>query len=267
MIPFVLDTIEMNSGRYDANNAIWYVEETDWFDAPAYRQSIIDLDLDHGSIVARSNLDRRTVHFAGVCKAKSEAAVWKSRARLLAALTTFTAPKIVKATEYGTTKQSSYWATSGTQITMIPGGFRFDISILCEDPRRYAVLATSIPSVSSGANTVIFPQGSFPSEPTILVSNIPFGAVNTNVITITNSFGGSSLGTFRLDSFESPVGETDVTINVSARTVVGATGVNRFSAINTGSAVWPVLQPGGPNTLSFTGTTYAMNGSFKDVWL
>lgn len=270
MIPFQFQDVAMNNdSQIDHNGAMWFVVETDYFDMPEFRQTVIDRSLGHGAVMARSNLGRRIIRFSGVCRVKGvEGNIWKSRERLLAQLSTFTGPKLLVVDEYGIEKTMTYWGTGAPSITIAPGGFSFEFSILCEDPRKYGYdFVFGASNIASGSNQNFRTQGSFVSTPILIISGIPSSAGATNTITISNTFGGSSLGTMSIASFVSSAGETSLTMNVAARTLVSNLGINRYGAISPSTNTWPELQPEGPNTLAFTGSGYNMNVAYKDTWL
>lgn len=271
MIRWTLDTIDMNTGKPDSSGASWWVTDSTWFDAPDMRQNIIDRSLGHGSIMASSFMDRRRVMISGVCRVVgTEDNVWRSRDRFMAALTTFTAPKNLAVNEYGPTKNMSYWSASGATVQITPGGFTWSVVLICEDPRKYSSVTTTSSNIASGANATIIPYGTFQTPPIFTVLNIASGA-NTANITITDTVGGSLIGTLQVLSYLSAVGETKLVIDAMNRTVQGtnSTGgnvVNRYGSLNTASMSWFDLMAAN-NVIAFTGTSYAAQVSWRDAWL
>ena len=272
MTVFILDNIEMNTGLKDVNGAQWYITDTSgWFDAPDMRQTIIDRSLGHGSIVASSFMDKRRILLTGVCKVTgTEDNFWRSRDRLLAAVTTFSAAKMLTVSEYGTTKQLAYWGASGTQIGVSAGSFSFTITLVCENPVKYSPVTTIAPVMASGTAMNISVAGGFPSPAIYSIANIAAGS--STPVLIQNSFGGSTIGTIQIASYAPAAGETNLVIDVMNRTVQGMNAakgnvVNRYGSLSAASLIWFDLQPGANNTLSYTGVNTTMVPSYKDAWL
>ena len=272
MTVFILDNIEMNTGLKDVNGAQWYITDTSgWFDAPDMRQTIIDRSLGHGSIVASSFMDKRRILLTGMCKVTgTEDNFWRSRDRLLAAVTTFSASKMLTVSEYGISKQMAYWGASGTQIGVSPGSFTFTITLVCENPVKYSPITTYAAAMTSGTSANIFTYGGFASPAIYSVSNVTAG--NSSMVLIQNSYGGSTIGTIQVLSYVPASGETNLVIDVMNRTVQGMNAakgnvVNRYGSLSAASLVWFDLQPSANNTLSYTGVSQTMIPSYRDAWL
>jgi hypothetical protein len=264
--------IRMNDPHPDASGATWWVTGTSgWFDSPSLRQTIIDRDLSSGSLMASSVLDRRTVHLSGTARVVgTEDNVWRSRDRLLAALTTLASTKVLAVNEGGIIKTQAYWAGGAVSISIEPGGLEFDIPMVMEDPAKYSPYASFVSNITTGSPVVVSPLGSYDTYPVMTVTGITPLVATYPIIRITGSAqSGSANGYVSFGSYVPAANETKLVIDFVKKTIVGMNSSNVVIANRYGNAVvkWFPFQFGG-NDLSYIGPPgTSLTASYKDAWL
>ena len=204
-----------------------------------------------------------------MCRAKGpESNIWRSRDRLVAALATFTAPRLLWVNEFGTSKQMYVWAADGAAININPGGFTFDMTLTAEDPRKYSPYVIASASQASSTTISVQQQGNFASPPFFTVA-IGSGTT-TSPITISAVSGGVTLGSLSIASYTKLATETVLIIDDANRTIIGKNAgatvmTNRYGSLSPAST-WFDLATGATD-VTFVGVGHTMFTSYRDTWI
>lgn len=171
MIEVTLNGLGMNTGVPDPDGSLWYVTEWDGWDAPDLRQSTIDPSLTDGTLVTESLYGGRTISLTGQCKATSEANFWKSWNKIASLVSTYVPSPLVVTEDVQ--KQCAVVMTGSPPKLAITGvgHFEWNLQVLANDPRKYAVTESSV-SVGSGATVSVINGGTTSTFPLISASGV-----------------------------------------------------------------------------------------------
>jgi hypothetical protein len=185
MIRFDLGDLSLNTGIPDAQGSLWYATEFEGWAGPSLRQTTVDPTARHGTLLAENLLGSRAITLSGICKAQNADAMWDSYNYLLALtnnlyeeqrLTVYErVPKFVKVVQ-----------GDAPEVQIGLGShFPFTLTLLANDPLKYAVEESSV-TIGSGGTGIVTNEGTFPATPRI---------VTGGSVSLTNTTTGGRLYT------------------------------------------------------------------------
>ena len=244
-----LGSIDFNNGVADANGSLWYVTEWEGWDSAGLRQSFEEPTSRHGSVVTESMLGARYVSLTGVCKAPNSAAFWTSYNRLSGVTAVLRTPIDLTVTE--DVAKTLYVIRSGNVRKRLIGNsaFGFDISLVAQDPLKYAAAGAPVAIAAAGSQTLTN-SGTFQS--TRLVVTLTSGGT----VALVNNATGQTFGT------GDTVAASGTVYDFHTRTALSGT-VNRYHEIAPSSQWW-ALAPG-TNIIDNDGTA-AVSITYRSAW-
>lgn len=237
-----LGDIDFNLFTPDDDGVTWYAALDGWDQIPQ-RVASIDRPTDHGEITLDNKYAAKQITLQGAAEAVDEDAYWLGWHHIVEAtnfLTRFTEDEMLLIVEEDVERQMRVFRTGLQRRCLDSLAFAFEINLRADDPRKYAVVETTLDTSGSAVN-----NGLIETFPTFTLT-APGTPVLTAGAAVWQAVASLPAGTV---------------IDMAAMTVLDGS-TNLMGNVDPAS-IWFALEPGSTSV----GSTVAGTWSWRSAWL